>query len=289
MLSQLSVGLPPEQVSRRIEHVDNTASALDEVVIWPFMGAENSPIYSSGSNNYDTLQKQEDLQQPWKEAIDKFEASPEGMKLSSLLQAQKQINTEDSTIELSDLLANLEGQMKRFGLRGKIADTVAKVAPHINRIAIVGDVAVSANPMPAALPWAAVRFILLNVTAGEEIRFKIFEGIAEIITLIFECSVYRELYLTAEDTKSLSAAKRLRKAIVETLCQCIKFLAFALRRQQAFAKALTDAFRLEDFSGYLKDLYTVKLQLHDAGSLCEMYHSSHGRELVKDLHRLLLT
>ncbi|EKJ75864.1 hypothetical protein FPSE_04044 [Fusarium pseudograminearum CS3096] len=294
MLNRLSVGLPPEQVSRRIEPVDNTASVLDprprdEVVVWPIMSAENSPIYSSRSNSYNTLQKQQkDLQQLWKEAIDKFEASLEGMKLSPLLQAQEQINTGDSTMELSELLANLEEQMKRVGLRGKIADTVGKVAPHINRIAIVGDVAVSANPMPAALPWAAVRFILLNVTAGEEIRVKIFEGIAEIITLIFECSVYRELYLTAEDTKSLSAAKRLREAIVEALCQCIKFLAFALRRQQAVAKALTDAFRLEDFSGYLKDLYAAKLQLHDAGSLCEMYHSSHGRELLEDLRGLIV-
>ncbi|KAK6700903.1 hypothetical protein SNK04_010839 [Fusarium graminearum] len=50
---------------------------------------------------------------------------------------------------------------------------------------------------------------------------------------------------------------------------------------------MTDAFRLEDFSGYLEDLHKVKIQLHDAGSFCEMYHHSQNRELLKDLHKLI--
>ncbi|KAF5239911.1 hypothetical protein FAUST_4680 [Fusarium austroamericanum] len=113
-----------------------------------------------------------------------------------------------------------------------------------------------------------------SIAAGEEIRAKIVEGTAETVILMFEF-------------KTLSAAARLRKVIVETLSQCIRFLAFALRREHAVAKPMTDAFRLEDFSGYLEDLHKVKIQLHDAGSFCEMYHHSQDRELLKDLHKLI--
>ncbi|KAH6964931.1 hypothetical protein EDB82DRAFT_560829 [Fusarium venenatum] len=220
--------------------------------------------------------------------MDKFEASRDGVKLSEILKPQKKINTGNSEVELAKLIKTLQGKMERAGIGGRIADAIGKVVPHINRFAIVGDVAVSANPNPAALPWAAIRFVLLNITAGEDIRAKILEGIAEILILIFECCIYHELHLTMEVAKRLFAVKRLHDAIVNALSQCIRFLAFAIRRQEAGAKALTDAFRFEDFSGYLKDLQKVKFQLHDAVLSCEMYQNSQSRELLRELHKLII-
>ncbi|GKU08944.1 vegetative incompatibility protein het-e-1 [Fusarium langsethiae] len=289
-----SVSLPLDQVSRRTETTENAAPVLrpqpqDEPEIQSTIIFQTIPIDPSASDNDDTLRKhQEELRPLWKEAIQKVEDSRDGGKLNEVLQNQKQINTGDSKVELTNLLSELEGEMERVGLKGKMADAIGKVVPHLNRIAIVGDVAVSANPNPAALPWAVVRFLLLSITASEDIRAKIVESIAEIVILVFECSVYQELYLTAEAAKSLSTAKGLRKVVVQALSQCIRFLALALCQQRAVAKALTDAFRLEDFSGYLKDLQKAKLQLHDAGVLCEMYHHSQDRDLLKDLHKLIL-
>ncbi|KAL6912558.1 hypothetical protein FSST1_010318 [Fusarium sambucinum] len=290
-----SAGLPPDQISRRTEPTENTAPVSipqpnDETSIQPAIESQDSAINSKPSDSYDALREQQkELQKLWKEAMDKFEASQDGVNLSEVLKTQKKIDTANSEVELVKIIKALEGEMKRVGIRGKIADTIGKVVPHLNRFAIVGDIAVSANPNPAALPWAAVRFVLLNITAGEEIRGKIVEGIAEILILMFECCVYHELHLTTAVPKRLSAVKRLRDAIVDALSQCIRFLAFAIRRQEAGAKALTDVFRLEDFSGYLKDLYKVKVQLHDAGLSCEMYQNSQSRELLKDLHKLIIT
>ena len=51
--------------------------------------------------------------------------------------------------------------MKRVGLKGKLADMMEDIVPYLNRVMIVGDVTISANPNPAAFPWAAVRFLLL--------------------------------------------------------------------------------------------------------------------------------
>ncbi|KAM0229078.1 hypothetical protein ACHAPO_010233 [Fusarium lateritium] len=289
-----SAGLPPDQISRRTEPTENTAPVSipqpnDETSIQPAIESQYSAINSKPSDSYDALREQQkELQKLWKEAMDKFEASQDGVNLSEVLKNQKKIDTANSEVELLKLIKTLEGEMKRVGLRGKIADTIGKVVPHLNRFAIVGDIAISANPNPAALPWAAVRFVLLNITAGEEIRGKIVEGIAEILILMFECCVYQEIHLTTAVPKRLSAVERLHDTIVDALAQCIGFLAFAIRRQEAVAKALTDAFRLEDFSGNLKDMHKVKVQLHDAGLSCEMYQNSQSRELLKDLQKLVI-
>ncbi|KAM0491777.1 hypothetical protein ACHAP8_010407 [Fusarium lateritium] len=289
-----SASLPPDQVSRRIEPTENTAPASspqpnDETSIQPAIDSQDSAIDSKTSDSYHALRgQQKELQHLWKEAMDKVEASQDGVRLGEVLKTQKKINTGNSELGLPDLISTLQGEMERAGLKGKIADAIGKVVPHLNRFAIVGDIAVSANPNPAALPWAAVRFVLLNITASEEIRGKIVEGIAEIIILMFECCVYHELHLTTAVPKRLLAVKRLHDTIVDALAQCIRLLAFAIRRQEAVAKALTDAFRLEDFSGYLKDMHNVKVQLHDAGLSCEMYQNSQSRELLKGLHQLII-
>ncbi|CAF3536735.1 unnamed protein product, partial [Fusarium graminearum] len=73
---------------------------------------------------------------------------------------------------------------------------------------------------------------------------------------------------------SIAAGEEIRAKIVEGTAETV-ILMFEY------------AFRLEDFSGYLEDLHKVKIQLHDAGSFCEMYHHSQNRELLKDLHKLI--
>ncbi|KAF9775269.1 hypothetical protein IL306_006636 [Fusarium sp. DS 682] len=229
----------------------------------------------------------ESFQKLWEHAITKVRNSNDGEKLAEVLRAQELAAPHGSEMTMSSLISRLEAEMKRVGMQKRMAETMEKIVPHLNRFAVVGDIAVSTNPNPAALPWAAVRFLLLNLTAGEEIRAKIVQGIAEITILVFECSVYHELYLISSTPKDISTSPNLRKVIVDALSQCIKFLGFALRRQQAVARALTDAFRLEDFSGYLKNLNDAKDKLHDAGFLCEMYHSSQSRDQLKSLFDLM--
>ncbi|KAM0196035.1 hypothetical protein ACHAPI_006052 [Fusarium lateritium] len=177
--------------------------------------------------------------------------------------------------------------MERVGLKGKMADMMGKVVPHLNRFAIVGDIAISSNPNPAALPWAAVRFILLNLTAGEEIRGKIIEGIVEITILEFECSVYQEVHLASPSSNHQTTRQRLRDAVIEVFALSIKLLGFAIQRQKSAMKGITDAFRIEDFATYTRDLSTAKVRLHDAGHLCDMYHNYESRGQLKALHDLV--
>ncbi|PNP73536.1 hypothetical protein FNYG_13130 [Fusarium nygamai] len=246
------------------------------------------PASTISTTEYGWNGQQARFQELWNQAIENVEASKDGGKLSEVIQVQEQALAEDAAMSLPALIKRLETEMKRFGTRKRLAEAMEKIVPHLNRFAVVGDIAVSTNPNPAALPWAVVRFLLLNLTAGEEIRSKVVEGIAEITVLVFECSVYHELYLTSSASTDLPINANLRQTIIDALSHCIRFLGFALRRQQAAAKAFTDAFRLEDFTGYLKDLIISKDKLHDAGSLCEMHHSSQSRDQLKSLHDLMI-
>ncbi|KAF6515935.1 hypothetical protein HZS61_004676 [Fusarium oxysporum f. sp. conglutinans] len=240
------------------------------------------------TTDYECKDQQVRFQQLWKEAIDNAKASKDGGKLSEVIRVQEQASAEDAEITLSALIKRLETEMKRFGTHKRLTEAMERIVSHLNRFAVVGDIAVSTNPNPAALPWAAVRFLLLNLTAGEEIRGKVVEGIAEITVLVFECSVYHELYLASPASTDLPINTNLRQTIIDALSHCVRFLGFALRRQQAAAKAFTDVFRLDDFTGYLKDLIVSKDKLHDASSLCEMHHSSQSRGQLRSLHDLMV-
>lgn len=77
---------------------------------------------------------------------------------------------------------------------------------------------------------------------------------------------------------------------MEVFTLSIKLLGFALERQRSASatKGMTDAFRIEDFTGYVRDLATAKIRLHDAGHLCDMYYNYESQGQLKELHDLVM-
>ncbi|KAJ4019761.1 hypothetical protein NW766_003520 [Fusarium irregulare] len=250
-----------------------------------------SPVPSQNSQQaqltYTAAKQQEAFQELWLKAMTQVKSSKDGQKLNEVLKPQQMCHLEDGDITVTDLFKSLQDKMKRAGLRGKLADMMEDIVPFLNRFAIVGDVAISANPNPAAFPWAAVRFLLLNLTAGQEIRAKIIEGMAEMTILVYQCSVYQEVHLIQTELDPHSTQEKLEEAIVESFVVSIKFLGFALRRQRSAAKAVTDAWKIEDFTAYLKDLTTAKHRLHDAGHMCEIYRGSENHGVLKDMYKIV--
>lgn len=110
---------------------------------------------------------------------------------------------------------------------------------------------------------------------------------AEMAILVYQCSIYQEVHIAPTYSTPHSTQVKLEEAIVECFVVSIKFLGFALRRQRSAAKALTDAWKIEDFTGYLKDLTTAKDRLHDAGHLCEIYRGSKSYGILKDVYKLV--
>jgi len=128
----------------------------------------NPPVSPVPSQNSQQAQptdaeakQQEAFQELWLKAMTQVKASKDGQKLNEVLQTQRISNLENDQITVTVLFTSLQDEMKRVGLKGKLADMMEDIVPFLNRFAIVGDVAISANPNPAAFPWAAVRFLLL--------------------------------------------------------------------------------------------------------------------------------
>lgn len=111
----------------------------------------------------------------WDAAIAKIKdsSSQDDQKLAEIVNELVLTDGEDAetpmtTNDLAGFISKLEQEMNHEGIRGKITHIFQKVVPIVDKFAIVGDVAVSCNPSPAALPWAAVRFILL-VSGGPSV------------------------------------------------------------------------------------------------------------------------
>ncbi|KAH7183682.1 uncharacterized protein B0J16DRAFT_308062 [Fusarium flagelliforme] len=285
--------LPPPRTSAVVQG-STSAPVPGEIVPLGSLRPVNSPVSPVPSQNSQQAQptdvaakQQEVFQELWLKAMTQVKASKDGQKLNEVLKTQQISHLEDGDITVTDLFKSLQDEMKRVGLRGKLADMMEDIVPFLNRFAIVGDVAISANPNPAAFPWAAVRFLLLNLTAGQEIRAKIIEGMAEMTILVYQCSVYQEVHLTQAELDTHSTQEKLEEAIVESFVVSIKFLGFALRQQRSAAKAVTDAWKTEDFTGYLTDLTTAKDRLHDAGHMCEIYRGSENHGVLKDMYKIV--
>ncbi|TVY74066.1 hypothetical protein Focb16_v004731 [Fusarium oxysporum f. sp. cubense] len=103
------------------------------------------------TTDYECKDQQVRFQQLWKEAIDNAKASKDGGKLSEVIRVQEQASAEDAEITLPALIKRLETEMKRFGTQKMLAEAMERIVPHLNRFT-VGDIAVSTNPNPAALP-----------------------------------------------------------------------------------------------------------------------------------------
>ncbi|ENH74817.1 Vegetative incompatibility protein HET-E-1 [Fusarium oxysporum f. sp. cubense race 1] len=160
---RLPAGLPSASASSMSVPSVNVAVTKDPLPENVSVGcsvfeAEHGDTIST--TDYECKDQQVRFQQLWKEAIDNAKASKDGGKLSEVIRVQEQASAEDAEITLPALIKRLETEMKRFGTQKRLAEAMERIVPHLNRFAVVGDIAVSTNPNPAALPWAA------NLTAG---------------------------------------------------------------------------------------------------------------------------
>ncbi|KAF4540742.1 uncharacterized protein LTHEOB_684 [Lasiodiplodia theobromae] len=123
-----------------------------------------------------------------------------------------------------------EAWKNRISFKGKSGEVVflhdifAKVARWVKKFVEVGDVAVQYDPAHAALPWAAVRFILqasINDIQRQAAVLEIVEDVARTIPLgaVHEC-----LYLTGPS----AAAESLKASLTKLYTLCWSSLAKAL-------------------------------------------------------------
>ncbi|KAM5359025.1 hypothetical protein ACJA88_015235 [Fusarium oxysporum] len=172
---------------------------------------------------------------------------------------------------------------KEYSVRGLVDKTV-KI---LNKFVGVGDVAVSFDPVHAALPWAAVRFVLVTLTAGSEFRSQIIFGLAKVTSLILQCDTYRRIYMAPDPTLRPPAdiLDLLEMSIVQTYVKSLLFLGFAIHRQGSKSRMVSAPFKMNEVESYIENLQESGDQLSQAADNCEKQCNLHNRTGVEELLR----
>ena len=133
------------------------------------------PASSEASSDKDTLLEKEKFAKRssnrplWDEAVTVLRQSNEDPGIMAIVEgfASKLVGLDASgspgTVKglAKDIKEDMKREIKRQPRDGHTRRFVEKIVSILNKFVAVGDVAVSFDPFHAALPWAAVRFVLV--------------------------------------------------------------------------------------------------------------------------------
>ena len=106
-----------------------------------------------------------------------------------------------------------------------LRDILSRTVKWINKFKEVGDTLVQYDPGHAAIPWAAVRFVLQTAINENEIHGAMLEGVERISSLIARYTTVETLYL---QSKSMER-ERLKNAVINLYVAILQFLLSARR------------------------------------------------------------
>ena len=110
-----------------------------------------------------------------------------------------------------------------------VRDLVDKIAVWVGKFISVGDVAIQYDPTHAALPWAAVKF-LLQITLNDAQTFGgIAEGLETVSRLISRYAIFEAAYLQPSSHTPSKAQEKLSDALVSLYSAILTWLAKAGR------------------------------------------------------------
>ncbi|KAH7072565.1 hypothetical protein FB567DRAFT_205894 [Paraphoma chrysanthemicola] len=113
-------------------------------------------------------------------------------------------------------------------IRGRtiiLSDVLEKFAVWVNKFVAVGDVAVQYDPGHAALPWAAIRFILKTSLNEVEVFGAVLQGVESVSRTLTRCTVMENLYLLSD----FKISDQLREALVGLYAAILTFLGKSLQ------------------------------------------------------------
>lgn len=76
-----------------------------------------------------------------------------------------------------------------------VRDVVDKVVGWLDKFKAIGDIVVSSDPIHAALPWAAFRFLLMAAGQDSARMGAVLVILETVIGILGRCEIYEGLYL----------------------------------------------------------------------------------------------
>ncbi|CAH0027573.1 unnamed protein product [Clonostachys rhizophaga] len=208
----------------------------------------------------------------WEQALKRIRASEADSDIvAAVLKLAEQAADGESSSAMNSA-KDIQGWMEQ-----QLEDMKKKTIAVLNRFVAVGDVAVSFDPVHAALPWAAVRFVFVNLTARSKLASEITFGLAKVATLVSQCSIYQTLYGTSKSSvESQDVLRNLEETIVDVYVHSLLFLGFAVL--QGGGNHFKAVFELDDLETYNQKLLDIGNRLSKAAENCEKFSNHHDRQ-----------
>lgn len=116
-----------------------------------------------------------------------------------------------------------EWRLDRSNGAVSVREVFGKMVAWINKFKEVGDIAIQYDPVHAALPWAAVRLVLVAVVNEYETNEALLEGLEYVSSLIARYAMVEALYLNQASV----ANDQLSEAIIRLYSAVLLYLAKA--------------------------------------------------------------
>ncbi|KAI0474545.1 hypothetical protein F4859DRAFT_514397 [Xylaria cf. heliscus] len=194
--------------------------------------------------------------------------------------------------DVKGLAAAIQGEIRKIfeaqNHDNQAHHVVENAVAILNKFISAVDVAVSFDPVHAALPWAAVRVVLVALTSISELQSQVVTGIATVASLLAQCDTYQQLYIAPD--LSLRPPKdsldKLKTSIVETYAKSQAFLGFAIQLQKSKSTPVAAPFKIGDAVGHINNLSKCERQLLRAADDCERHCNLLNRSNVDSLLKL---
>ncbi|KAF3022098.1 hypothetical protein E8E14_013736 [Neopestalotiopsis sp. 37M] len=234
--SQTQVLLSPD--SQRQETTLDSTATFDSSI---YLGGNNDRRQPSRSLAHDSL---------WEDALSKLDKSSSMEDQSHAHSLRKFMKTQNQDLSKQIGGAGSDGidlieMVKRaaearrveaerqawkidFGTHTiLLRDVATKIIDCLNKFKEIGDLAVQYDPVHAALPWAAFRFLLQVATINQEQTCQLLSGIDIAIQAYLRAMIYQDLYLGLPDRQDIADA--LRSSIIELLAAICAFMGLAVK------------------------------------------------------------
>ncbi|KAI0440189.1 hypothetical protein F4803DRAFT_528424 [Xylaria telfairii] len=106
-----------------------------------------------------------------------------------------------------------------------IRDILEKLSLWVKKIVTIGDVAIQYDPVHAALPWAAVRFILQTSINDLENFGHVIVSLENLASIVSQCHIIETVYLGKRAPKTPELASQLTGSVVNLYAAILQYLA----------------------------------------------------------------
>jgi hypothetical protein len=163
----------------------------------------------------------------WKKA---YESLDDGVRASINLAKTSKIDILAAVLKAADQKREIciHKQWKVKLPKGEviiIRDVVEKIAKWVKLFVSVGDVAINYDPMTAALPWAAVRFILQAAINNTQVEGAMVADLEIISRIIARYKEFERIHLK----RNSSLRQEIQDGLVRLYADTLRFLAAAVK------------------------------------------------------------